>query len=404
MDPGSDRLFVDTYERLPLDIREGKGVHLIDTRGRTYLDLFSGLAVNALGYGDPGITAAVNHQLSRYTHLSNYFRQDSQIALARALRDSTGFDRVFFTNSGTEAVEGALKMARRLGGASGRSTIIGFSGSFHGRTLGALSVTGREQHRAGFGPLLPGTLILPFNDPAALREAAQGRPVAVILEYIQGEGGIRPVTGEFAAELHRLHREAGFLLIADEIQSGLGRTGRFFAYHHWGARPDIVVSAKALGGGFPLGAILCTEEASGGLPRGSHGSTFGGNPVACAAGCEILRRLTEGGLADHARRMGDHLREGLEGLRRRHPQLVTDVRGKGLMVGLETAVPARSFSGAMLEAGFLLNHTAGNVLRFLPPLIIAEADLDSAIRALEATFLAFLRRNKADEGLFQQGE
>ena len=340
--------FFHTYKRLPLEVDRGDGVYLFTRDGKRYLDMFAGLAVNALGYGHPRVVEAISSQASRFTHLSNYFLQETQIRLAEQLTRLSGYPRVFFSNSGTEAIEGALKIVRKWGSARGKTEVLAFTNSFHGRTMGALSLMDRPKYRDGFGPFLEGCRVIPFNDPAALREAVGEKTAAVVLEFIQGEGGIRPVSAEFARTLEDLHRKAGFLLVADEVQSGAGRTGKFFGFQHFSASPEIVTLAKPIGGGLPLGAILATEEIASVLEPGMHGTTFGGNPVACAAGCAVLSEIEEKGLIARAASLGEKLKEGLRELKNQFPGLIREVRGYGLMVGAELDRSGDGIASAMI--------------------------------------------------------
>ena len=378
--------FFHTYKRLPLEVDRGEGVYLFTRDGKRYLDMFAGLAVNALGYGHPRVVEAISSQASRFTHLSNYFLQETQIRLAEQLTRLSGYPRVFFSNSGTEAIEGALKIVRKWGSARGKTEVLAFTNSFHGRTMGALSLMDRPKYRDGFGPFLEGCRGIPFNDPAALREAVGEKTAAVVLEFIQGEGGIRPVSAEFARTLEDLHRKAGFLLVADEVQSGAGRTGKFFGFQHFSASPEIVTLAKPIGGGLPLGAILATEEIASVLEPGMHGTTFGGNPVACAAGCAVLSEIEEKGLIARAASLGEKLKEGLRELKNQFPGLIREVRGYGLMVGAELDRSGDGIASAMMERGILINCTDTTVLRFLPPLIIDESHVNETLIALRVCF------------------
>jgi predicted acetylornithine/succinylornithine family transaminase len=378
--------FFHTYKRLPLEVDRGEGVYLFTRDGKRYLDMFAGLAVNALGYGHPRVVGAISSQASRFTHLSNYFLQETQILLAEQLTRLSGYPRVFFSNSGTEAIEGALKIVRKWGSARGKTEVLAFTNSFHGRTMGALSLMDRPKYRDGFGPFLEGCRVIPFNDPAALREAVGEKTAAVVLEFIQGEGGIRPVSPEFAQTLEELHRETGFLLVADEVQSGAGRTGKFFGFQHFPVSPEIVTLAKPIGGGLPLGAILATEEIASVLEPGMHGTTFGGNPVACAAGSAVLSEIEEKGLIVRAASLGEKLKEGLRGLKDQFPGLIREVRGFGLMVGAELDRSGDGIASAMMERGILINCTDTTVLRFLPPLIIDESHVNETLIALRVCF------------------
>jgi predicted acetylornithine/succinylornithine family transaminase len=374
--------FFNTYKRLPLEIDHGQGSYLYTKDGRKYLDMFAGIAVNALGHNHPAVTSAIERQMKRYIHLSNMFHQDSQVALAELLLAASGFDKVFFTNSGTEAMEAAIKVARRWGKERGKADIIGLSDSFHGRSMGALSITGRDKYRDGYEPFLPNTSILKFNDVGELTRTVNVKTLAVVLEFIQGEGGINLVTREYVQALKSLRDRYGFLIIADEIQSGIGRTGKFFSFEHFGIAPDLVVAAKAVGGGLPLGALLGAKGVSGVLTSGSHGTTFGGNPVACAAGVATLHEVLENGVMENARTVGKYLMDRLNQLQHAFPRLVKDVRGIGLMVGLELQMDGARILDALLENGVLLNLTNNSVLRWVPPLNVSKEEIDEAIEKL----------------------
>jgi acetylornithine/N-succinyldiaminopimelate aminotransferase len=380
--PERDRAsLLATYTRLPIDIERGEGVYLIDTEGKRYLDFFGGLAVNALGYGHPVILEAISTQAARYVHISNLFPQRPQIELAERVRALSGYDKLFFANSGAEVMEAAFKLVRRWGSIRRRKRILSFTGAFHGRTYTGMSLMDATKYRDGFGPFLDSCEHLPFNDVAAL-EAAAGRDIAaVVLEFIQGEGGVIPVSEEFVEALFHLREEHGFMIVADEIQSGMGRTGRFLSFEHWGVQPDIVTMAKSLGGGLPLGALLVKEELSDVFDPGSHGSTFGGNPLACAAGIEVVDALRDG-LMKHAGQIGVVLLDGLRELAAQHPGLITDVRGRGCMVGVECNRDMRAAMGLCLEDGLLINVTRERVIRLLPPLIIEKIHVESALSIL----------------------
>lgn len=381
--------FFHTYKRLPLDIDRGEGVYLYDRSGKRYLDLFGGLAVNALGYGHPGIVRAIHEQSKRFIHLSNYFVTDPALELAELLRKHTGFSKVFFSNSGAEGIEGAMKIARLWGRPKGKTEIVSFSNAFHGRTYGALSMMDRARYKDGFGPFLPDCRVLPFNDPAALRSNVGDATVAVFLEFIQGEGGIVPASAEFVKAIATLQRRHGFLVVADEIQSGIGRTGRPFAFSHHDIAPDIAVVAKPLGGGLPIGAILGSPTVEAVLDIGQHGTTFGGNPVSCAAGVVVMKEIFESGLMRQAGDSGDYFIAGLEGVRASCPSLVRDVRGKGLMIGVELTRACDGIVSGMLDAGVLANCTNQNVIRIVPPLIISRAQIDDALAAIRAVLARF---------------
>ncbi len=378
--------FFHTYKRLPLEIERGDGVYLYTKNGKRYLDMFGGLAVNALGYNHPKVTEAIYEQSKRYTHLSNYFLQEPQLQLAQLLVKQSGFAKIFFSNSGTEAIEGAIKIARKWGSKRGKTDIISFSNAFHGRTFGALSIMDRPQYREGYGPFLPNCCVAEFNNPEQLQSALGRKTAAVVLEFIQGEGGIRPVTKEFVDELRRLKKQLGFLLIADEIQSGIGRTGKFFGFQHYDIEPDIVVVAKPIGGGLPLGAILGNTAVADVLEPGVHGTTFGGNPVACAAGIVVMHEIIDGGLMENANRLGTIFFEKLKSLQNEFPDLVKEVRGFGLMAGMELTREGDSIVKTIRDKGILVNCTSQTVLRFLPPLIINEHHIEETIATLKETF------------------
>ena len=376
------RAFFPTYHRIPLEIDRGEGVYLYTKDGRRYLDLFGGLAVNALGYNHLRILEAIERQSKRYVHLSNYYLQDTQIELAERLIAASKYSRVFLCNSGTEANEGALKIARRWGKPKNKSTVISFQNAFHGRTMGVLSAMDRMKYRDGFEPFLPGFASIPFNDPETLRKTVNGETLAVMLEFIQGEGGISSASPEFVSEMQLLRDKHEFLIIADEIQAGLGRTGKLFSFDHFAIKPDIVTIAKPLGGGLPLGAILGSDRVAKVLDYGAHGTTFGGNPVACAAGIVVLDELLNKNLLQHVLHVGDFFNEQLRHLQQQLPALISDVRGKGLMLGLNLRREGDSLVEHMREEGVLVNCTAQTVLRFLPPLIITQRQVEEGIAVL----------------------
>jgi acetylornithine/N-succinyldiaminopimelate aminotransferase len=377
-----EKYFFHTYKRLKIEVDHGEGPFLYAKDGTRYLDLFGGIAVNALGYNHPQINKAIADQISRYIHVSNMFYQAPQIDLAETLLAASGYAKVFFTNSGTEAIEGALKLARKWGKEKGKSRVYGLTDSFHGRTFGAMSLTGRDKYREGYEPLLPNTAILKFNDISDLVKNVGADTLAVVLEFIQGEGGINLVSAEYVATLKKLSSQHGFLVIADEIQSGLGRTGKLFGFQHFDFSPDIVVVAKALGGGLPLGAILGNEKVSGAFTPGVHGTTFGGNPVACSAGLATLREILQNGVMINAAEVGEYLMAQLRELAAGLPDAIADVRGRGLMVGLELKFDGTGVIEMMMERGILLNLTNGTVIRWLPPLTVNQGHIDEAVRVL----------------------
>jgi acetylornithine/succinyldiaminopimelate/putrescine aminotransferase len=312
------------------------------------------------------------------------FYQDTQIELGELLLNASGFSKIFFTNSGTEAIEGALKLARKWGKPQGKEIIFGLTDSFHGRTFGAMSITGRDKYREGYEPFLPNTCILKFNDANELETSVNEKTLAVVLEFIQGEGGINLVSAEYVERLNQLRSRYGFLIIADEIQSGIGRTGKLFAFEHFNIVPDIIVIAKAIGGGLPLGAFIGNDMVAKVFTPGVHGTTFGGNPVACAAGIATVREILNGGVMKNAASMGSYLTSKLTELRASKPDLVADVRGRGLMVGLDLTFDGTELINQLLENKVLLNLTNTTVVRWLPPLNIRQDELDIAIDAVSS--------------------
>lgn len=371
-----------TYKRLPLQIERAEGCRVHTTNGDVYLDFLGGIAVNALGHSHPRLVSAIVEQAKRYTHVSNFFYQEPQVHLAEQLRAITGYPRVFFSNSGAESTDGALKLARRHGSRSGRYGLVGFSGGFHGRTYGALSIMDKPLHKDGMGPFLPHTLVLPYNDVDALRARVDASTCGVALEFIQGEGGITAATEEFVNTLAELRDEHDFLIIADEVQTGIGRTGTFFSFERYGIKPDIVTVAKALGGGLPLGAIVATEKAAALLEKGMHGTTYGGNALACAAGSVVLEEL-QGGLQEHVVDVGAYLTEQLSALMLRRPDHIRELRGRGCMQGVVLTSEAAPLVERLLQRKIITNATSGNVLRLLPPYIITRAEVDELLVALE---------------------
>jgi acetylornithine/N-succinyldiaminopimelate aminotransferase len=375
-----------TYARAPLAFVRGEGSWLISDDGTRYLDMGAGIAVNALGHANPDLVAALTDQAGRLWHTSNLYQIPAQQALADILTDTTFADTVFFTNSGTEAAELVLKMARKYwydAGDPDRIEIITFEGSFHGRSTGAIAASGSEKMTKGFGPMLPGFTHLKWGDHDALRAALTNRTAAVLIEPVQGEGGIRPLPDQCLKGLRELCDQTGALLILDEVQCGMGRTGRLFAHEWAGITPDIMMVAKGIGGGFPLGAVLATERAASGMTLGTHGSTYGGNPLACAVGLKVMEVITDPAFLPEVRRKAANLRQSLEGLVAAHPDVFEDVRGAGLMIGLKCRVP----NADVVKAGYaehLLTVPAGdNVIRLLPPLNTADADLTEAVSRLD---------------------
>ncbi len=381
-----EKFFFRTYKRLPLDIERGEGCYLFARDGKRYLDFFGGLAVNALGYNHPRINKAIQDQLQKYIHLSNFYVQEPQVRVAEQLIAITGFNRIFFSNSGTEAIEGALKLARKWGKKNGKTHLIGLSNSFHGRTMGALSLTERQKYREGYEPFLPDISHVKYNDVQELRSAVNEQTLGVVLEFIQGEGGIYVVSPAFAAALMELRDRFGFLIVADEIQSGIGRTGKFFGFEHFGMKPDIVVIAKAIGGGLPLGAFMGNDRVADVFTYGTHGTTFGGNPVACAAALAVLEEIVEKNFMKKAEEIGEYLKGQFGSLQRAFPALVKEVRGFGCMLGIELTREGQPIVDELQNRGFLVNCTNTNVLRFLPPYIVTREHCDSLVQELREIF------------------
>jgi acetylornithine/N-succinyldiaminopimelate aminotransferase len=397
-----EKLLVPTYDRHKILFEKGRGVYLWDSRGDRYLDFLSGIGVNALGHAHPAIQATLKRQAGRLIHVSNLFFHEYQSELAKRLTKISGMDRVFFCNSGTEAWEGALKLARmyaRSKSANGQKPkwrILALDNSFHGRTFGSLATTGQAKYRDPFVPLLPGVSFVRFNDLEDLKHQFDASVCAICLETIQGEGGICPVNPEFLQFARKLSKSNDALLILDEIQSGLGRTGRYFAYQHYGVRPDIVTVAKPLAAGLPLGAILTTDQVAGSMKRGMHGTTFGGGPLACAVAIEFLRVLDE--QFDHVREIGDYFHQKLDALKTRHGS-IREVRGMGLMLGMEldSADTAKAVVTNLLQNKILINRTHETVLRFLPPYIIQKRHVDEVVRALNSALSSSASKTKRKE-------
>jgi acetylornithine aminotransferase/acetylornithine/N-succinyldiaminopimelate aminotransferase len=384
------KLLLATYDRYPILLHKGRGVHLYDDKGRKYLDFLSGIGVNALGYAHPAITKTISRQAKLLVHTSNLFYHDYQGKLASALIKISGMDRAFFTNSGTEAWEAALKVARAYAkanapqGAEPKWRILALEHAFHGRTFGALATTHKEKYRAPFAPVVPGVEFVKFNDIADLERKFDSTVCAIGFEFVQGEGGVRPVSKAFAQKAQELARKNNPLLIADEIQSGLGRTGQWFAYQHYSIQPDLVTVAKPLAGGLPLGALLASEKACGCIHPGMHGTTFGGGPLACSVALQLIQTLEKQKLLKHVRKVGDYMLAGLEKLKRKH-SVITEIRALGLMIGveLESADLAKSVFQHMLDQRVILNRTDETVLRFLPPFIIRKQHVDQVLKALD---------------------
>jgi acetylornithine/N-succinyldiaminopimelate aminotransferase len=376
-----EKYLLQTYSRYDILIERGSGAYLIDRNNKRYLDLLAGIGVNALGYNHPGIIRLLRKQIKRPIHVSNLLYHEHQGLLAKKLVEISGLDRAFFTNSGAESVEGCIKFARVFANASGptkpRTKVLAVEGAFHGRTLGALSATYEPRYRTPFEPLVPGFEFVKFNDPDDLEQKFSDEVAAVILETIQGEGGVRPISEEFYNRARKLTRDAGAALITDEVQCGLGRTGRWFAFHKFAppdgppeALPDLIAIAKPLGGGVPMGSVLLKEEVAKTIEVGTHGTTFGGGPLAC--------RLSL--LLDQVQEVGAYFRQRLEELT--ELPVVSEVRGDGLMLAVELTVPAKPIVQQLIDAGFITNATRQTVLRLLPPLILRKKQVDKFLVAL----------------------
>jgi acetylornithine/N-succinyldiaminopimelate aminotransferase len=384
------KLLLNTYQRNPYLFVGGQGVYLRDADGNDYLDLLSGIGVSALGYAHPAVEAAIERQSKRLIHTSNLFYHEGTAELALRLTEISGLDRVFFCNSGTEAWEAALKLARAHAGllrAEGRpigTKFLAMEHSFHGRTMGSVATTHKEKYRAPFAPVMPDVEFVRFNDVEDLRSKFSSDVCAICLEPIQGEGGINPVSQQFFATARELCNSTGALLLADEIQSGLGRTGKWFAYQHYGILPDVTTLAKPIANGIPMGAMLCTNNAAVAFTPGMHGTTFGGGPLACAVAISVIDTMRQDNILQHISNVGDFFHAELSKLAARHESII-DVRGLGLMLGVElnSAELATQVASQMMERRIILNRTSETVLRFLPPYILERKHVETAITALD---------------------
>jgi acetylornithine/N-succinyldiaminopimelate aminotransferase len=389
------KLLLNTYERNPYLFVSGEGVYLRDQDGHDYLDLLSGIGVSALGYAHPAVEEAIASQSKRLIHTSNLFFHEHTAELAVRLTEISGLDRVFLCNSGTEAWEAALKLSRANAGrlrTSGRhmgTKFLALEHSFHGRTMGAVATTHKLKYREPFEPVMPGVEFVRFNDVADLRAKFSDEICAICIEPVQGEGGIHPISREFFAAARELCDSTGALLLADEIQSGLGRTSKWFAYQHYGILPDVTTLAKPIANGIPMGAMLCTNNAAQAISPGMHGTTFGGGPLACAVAIAVIDTIKKENLLQHIQDTGEYFREQLAKLAARHDCIV-DVRGIGLMLGVElnSAELAKQVTAQLMERGIIINRTSETVLRFLPPFILERKHIDTAIQALDGTITA----------------
>ena len=386
----AEQLLLKTYNRYQVVFDHGDGIKLFDTDGKEYLDFFAGIAVQGLGYNYKGINEALKSQADKLWHISNYFYNEPVIEAGEKLLDISWMEKVFFTNSGTEAIEGAIKIAKKYGiKTGGRFEIIAMEGSFHGRSLGALSVTGNEHYREDFYPLIPGVKFAKYNDIESVKNLVSDKTCAIILETVQGEGGIHPATKEFLEGIKKLTDEHDLILILDEIQCGMGRTGQYFAWQEYDIKPDVMTVAKALGNGVPIGAFLTSGKASDVLKPGDHGSTYGGNPLVCAVASKVLDIFKEDDITGNVKAVGDYLKEKLEGMAKEYP-FIKEVRGKGLLLGMEFDIPvADIIKSALLDEKMVLINAGSNILRFIPPLIISKEDVDDALERLKRVLNKF---------------
>lgn len=382
----SSKYLANTYARFPIALVRGRGVRLWDSDGKEYLDFVGGIAVDALGHCHPKMVEAIRAQAETLIHVSNLYHIEPQIRLGKLLCDASFADRAFFCNSGAEANEAAIKLARKYAKdhwSSDRVEIIAMHHAFHGRTLATVTATGNPKYMHGFEPLMPGFKHVPYNDLRAVERAIDSRTCAVLVEPVQGEGGVNVPGDDYLPGLRRLCDAAGVLLILDEVQSGMGRTGKLFAYQHWGVEPDILTLAKALAGGIPMGAMLAREAVAASFVPGTHASTFGGTPFVSAVAVAVVTTMLADDLPGNAARVGKYFLDRLEALRAAYP-VVRAVRGKGLILGMEVSVPARGIVAGCMERGLLVLTAGDNVVRFVPPLIVTEGEVDQALAIVEA--------------------
>lgn len=377
--------YLPVFNRCKIVLDHGEGVYVFDNNGRKYIDFLAGIAVNVLGHAYVPLVKTIAEQAGRMIHCSNLYYTQAQADAAERLVRLSGLGKAFFANSGAEANEGAIKIAHKYAHAKApeKSQIITAWHSFHGRTLATLTATGQPKYHEGFGPLPAGFDYVHYGEIEELARMMSAKTCAVMLETIQGEGGVHVPTAEYLKRVRELCDEHGALLIFDEIQSGMGRTGKLFAYEHFGVKPDIVTLAKGLAGGVPIGAFVVTDEVAGAFHAGDHGTTFGGNPLACAAANVVLDTVQKEGILGHVDKVGAYFREKLEGFRKKHPTLIKEVRGMGLLLGMELTTEGRGIVDECLAQGAIINCTAGNVLRFVPPLIVKEAHIDELCAILE---------------------
>ena len=384
----ADRHFIHTYNRSVI-FEKGEGMYLFDNEGNKYLDMGAGIAVSALGYSNDEYKQALKDQIDKLIHVSNLYFTEPSIKAAEYLSKASGMDKVFFTNSGTEAIEGAIKLARKYAynkDKNSKGEIIAMNHSFHGRSMGALSVTGTKHYREPFEPLIGGVSFANYNDLESVKKLATKDTCAVILETLQGEGGIYPATDEFIHGLRKFCDENDILLIFDEIQCGMGRTGKMFTYQHYGVKPDIMTSAKALGCGVPVGAFAATKEVADAMCPGDHGTTYGGNPLATAAVCKVFEIFEKDGILNHVNEIAPYLKDKLNVLKDKFPDKIKDVRGKGLMMGMELYGPAGDVVSKLLKKGVILISAGTHIIRFVPPLVVEKEHIDVMCEKLEEVF------------------
>ncbi len=375
-----------TYAKTPLVLARGKGTKVWDEKGKEYLDFFPGWAVSGIGHCHPRVVKAVQKQVKSLIHVSNNYYHEGQAVLAKKIIEHTFAGKVFFCNSGAEANEAAIKLARKFGNPT-RNEIITFEGSFHGRTLATVTATGQKKFQKGFEPLPSGFVTVPFNDFTALKKAISPKTVAVMMELIQGEGGVRVASPEYVRAVRRLCSEKNILLIFDEVQTGMGRTGKMFCYENFGIEPDMLTLAKSLGSGYPIGALVAKGQIADTLSAGTHGTTFGGSPLACVAALATFEAIKKEKLVKNATRMGIHLLEKLHELKKKH-SVIREVRGRALMGGVELEIDGKGVYETCLEKGLLINCTQSNVLRIMPPLVVTKKEIDTAIKTLDAALTA----------------
>lgn len=377
-----EKYVMKTYSRFPLTFEKGEGMYVYDENGKEYLDFVAGIAVNSLGHNHPKLVNAISEQAARLIHISNLYYTKPQCTLAEKLVENGSLDKVFFCNSGAEAIEAALKLARKYGSKSGREEIITMHRSFHGRTFGAVTATGQEHYHEGFGAMLPNIKYAEFNDIESVRNTVTDKTVAILMEPVQGEGGIIPAKKEFLEQVRALCDEKDILLMFDEVQCGVGRLGTLFAYQTFGIVPDVMSTAKGIAGGIPCGIMMAKEKVAEAFVPGDHASTFGGNPLATAAGNVVVDELL-GGLLDNVKKQGAYLRERLEETAAKHKELVKEVRGIGLMQGIELEKPAGEYIARAIDMGLLLVGAGKYTIRFVPSLIVSKEDIDKAMDILE---------------------